>query len=608
VSWSPVLLALVAAPVLAQSLIPYDLAISSDASQIYFISRLSLAGSPASSSNYNIYKYSQGAVELFHAVSYGELPAGGPLSNVVNVSLAASADGSMLATSFVDSYSPGGPCDPDVILEHLCQYGTNYSGQLFSTSGEKTYTRGPILSRNGRFIYACNPACLLYDLTLGTSQTVPLAVASIADNGTVCGGVSGNPAIWTSQSGVEAITQLAQSLSSVTISGGLIDSTGSHVLVYATNLNLALTLPYIVDISSGQVNMLPAGYQFLQFSDSGSIMALLGKDTASMTQVFLANVDGTNLQQVTAEPSGIGSAVISGDGSVVIAANGYGEVLRFDVAPGTRQVLFETGPQDLGGAYYLIGPAFPPPGSQDFEGGSPGSMIVLTGIALAKQSAVVPPESALPHSLAGLQVLIDGAPAPLIKVDPGAIRLQLPWELPTGVHYLQVSRPFNSPFAPAAQLMFQALPLDPHFLAVDLYDEPGRPSTLAIHQDWTPITGANPAQEGEILHFFATGFGIITGSVVTGVPAPANPRFPVQNAINLGPRSPTDVTPDCFSDGTTTFNLLFAGLAPGTVGIYQLDMQLSHLDPAQSSVTLYCRDSSSSAFTYVTFPVQPATQ
>ena len=55
---------------------------------VAIISRLSLAGSPATSSNYNIYKYSQGAVELFHAVSYGELPAGGPLSNAVNVSFA----------------------------------------------------------------------------------------------------------------------------------------------------------------------------------------------------------------------------------------------------------------------------------------------------------------------------------------------------------------------------------------------------------------------------------------------------------------------------------------------------------------------------------------
>ena len=179
----------------------------------------------------------------------------------------------------------------------------------------------------------------------------------------------------------------------MTLSGGLIDSTGSHVLVYATNLNLVppLTLPYIEEISSGQVNMLPAGYQFLQFSDSGSVMALLGKDTPSTTQVFLANVDGSNLQQVTSEPSGIGSAGISGDGSVVIAANGYGELVPLRCRARNSAGPFETGPQDLGGAYYLIGPAFPPPGSQDFEGGSHGSMIVLNGIDLTKQPAIALP-------------------------------------------------------------------------------------------------------------------------------------------------------------------------------------------------------------------------
>ena len=111
----------------------------------------------------------------------------------MTVSLAVTADGSMLATSFVDNYNFGGFCSPDSYLEHECNGGTNYSGQLFTASQEKTYYNGPIFSRNGRYLYACGPPCLLYDLTLGTSQTVPLTVTSIADNGTVCGGVSGNP-------------------------------------------------------------------------------------------------------------------------------------------------------------------------------------------------------------------------------------------------------------------------------------------------------------------------------------------------------------------------------------------------------------------------------
>ncbi len=62
---SALVLALVAAPAPAQHFLPYDLAISSDASQIYFISALRPAAGPASTNPYYIYKDSAGAVEPF---------------------------------------------------------------------------------------------------------------------------------------------------------------------------------------------------------------------------------------------------------------------------------------------------------------------------------------------------------------------------------------------------------------------------------------------------------------------------------------------------------------------------------------------------------------
>ena len=67
---------------------------------------------------------------------------------------------------------------------------------------------------------------------------------------------------------------------------------------------------------------------------------------------------------------------------------------------------------------------------------------------------------------------------------------------------------------------------------------------------------------------------------------------------------PGDVANDCYS-GEATFEVLFRGLAPGTVGVYQLDMQLAHLDAAPY-VVLTC--GVYGFYTSVTFPVQPPSQ
>ena len=588
VTRSTFVLVLVAAPALAQGVIPYDLVVSSDASQIYFVSSLTLAGNSSAYPNYNIYKYSQGGVTLFHAVSPGELPTRGGLSNSVSVGLEVTGDGYILAASFNDVYGPNGLCTPDQQMQHQCESGVNYSGQVFTASGERTYSSGPtILSRNGRYLYACNPACQLYDLALGTSQTVPLAVESIADDGTLSGIASGSPVIWTLQSGIQSIAQFAPSLSGVTLTGAFIDDTGSFLLVGATSPNSPAGTFYIVEISSGLANPLPAGYHFLRFSDSGSTIALIGKDTASMTQVFLANVDGSNPRQVTSEPSGIGSAAISGDGSVVIAANGYGEVIRIDVNAGRREVLFETGPQ------------MSPTGNPSIPGAAPGSMVQVDGTALGSASAIAPPGVPLPTSLGGIQVLIDGVPAPILAVRPSSVRFQLPWEVPIAIHQIQVVRSSDSPFTPGNVPYFAAVQADLQFLQGGLFQvlplEQGVPHLppLVFHQDWSPVTYTSPAVVGEVLHFYVTGLGAVGDGILDGETTPDNPLFSVAHAPVFYPSGAPGADADYCSASGAEFQLMFAGLAPGTVGIYQMDLKLNSVSDF-SPILLSCSVPSSS--------------
>ena len=87
-----------------------------------------------------------------------------------------------------------------------------------------------------------------------------------------------------------------------------------------------------------------------------------------------------------------------------------------------------------------------------------------------------------------------------------------------------------------------------------------------------PVTPDNPAQPGEIVTLYGTGFGLTqptpTGGFVTGVPYPLNAPFPnqVQDFLNN------------FVSGTfggSTADVLNAAMLPGTVGVYEVDLLLS---------------------------------
>jgi uncharacterized protein (TIGR03437 family) len=79
----------------------------------------------------------------------------------------------------------------------------------------------------------------------------------------------------------------------------------------------------------------------------------------------------------------------------------------------------------------------------------------------------------------------------------------------------------------------------------------------AIHEAWSGfVTLDKRAHQGEIVHFYGTGFGPVQPPVSTGEPASANP--PAALATPLVCNMP----------------VLYAGLAPGLIGYYQINVQV----------------------------------
>jgi uncharacterized protein (TIGR03437 family) len=83
-----------------------------------------------------------------------------------------------------------------------------------------------------------------------------------------------------------------------------------------------------------------------------------------------------------------------------------------------------------------------------------------------------------------------------------------------------------------------------------------------LHQDFDRLVSKDdPAISGEIVHTFLTG---LRGAspVPYSVPNPTNHLVPVTDPPALG--------------DPTAANILFFGLAPGLIGIEQLDLQIVH--------------------------------
>jgi uncharacterized protein (TIGR03437 family) len=109
----------------------------------------------------------------------------------------------------------------------------------------------------------------------------------------------------------------------------------------------------------------------------------------------------------------------------------------------------------------------------------------------------------------------------------------------------------------------------------------GNGATCCANIAGAPVTADNPVVPGEVITIYATGIGIttledhVTQAGVTGQayqgPALNIPQNNVDNA----------------QVGGTTANVLFAGLQPGTLGVYVVQLQINDNLPTNTQTQLW---------------------
>jgi uncharacterized protein (TIGR03437 family) len=187
---------------------------------------------------------------------------------------------------------------------------------------------------------------------------------------------------------------------------------------------------------------------------------------------------------------------------------------------------------------------------------APGSLVAVFGSRLA-QASTAATETPLPVNLADATVVIAGARAPLLFASDGQVNAVVPFGIPINSAQQVVASRGVTLSVPQSVVIAAASPgvftfTDNQAVVVDV-----DPSSTTQYV----VTSQRPATPGHVLVIYCTGLGETTPPVPTGEAAPANP---LSRAVN-------DVA---VTIGGQTAEVLFAGLTPTQVGLYQVNVRL----------------------------------
>lgn len=212
---------------------------------------------------------------------------------------------------------------------------------------------------------------------------------------------------------------------------------------------------------------------------------------------------------------------------------------------------------------------------------APGELASVFGLGLLLQDPASATSVPLPDSLAGVQLFVNDLPVPLLYVSENQVNFQLPSEAVAGINFLHIQRGALA----SNTISFQIVPASPRIFSVPTIVTPTGTAPAILNSSKGELAlGIYSVQRGiDSISIFATGLGATVPSIADGVAAPANP---------LAAAASTSV---CFhaepgtgdANGQTCVLAQFAGLAPGFVGLYQINAPVPLNAASGDEVPLY---------------------
>jgi len=211
---------------------------------------------------------------------------------------------------------------------------------------------------------------------------------------------------------------------------------------------------------------------------------------------------------------------------------------------------------------------------------APGQILAAFGSGFPAGTNISAPAGGapLPTQLANVSVRVNGILAPLffVGVSNGAFQInyQLPYETPPGMAFVEV-------LSDGAALTSEFLTVSQAAPGVFTAAANGQGQAVALNQDFSSNSSARPESRGRFVIVYANGLG---GQFVD--PATQQPLTLASGVV--APSSPlyATATNPAVTIGGATATVGFSGLAPGFVGLWQLNVLIPDNAPTGNAVPL----------------------
>ncbi|MDW8280026.1 MAG: hypothetical protein RMK17_02615 [bacterium] len=196
---------------------------------------------------------------------------------------------------------------------------------------------------------------------------------------------------------------------------------------------------------------------------------------------------------------------------------------------------------------------------------SPGQISTIFGNFSEIEESLSANKFPLPTNLGGVELTIEHAlypsnknvKLPLFYVSPTQINFQAPWDLPIGVRGWEIIiRKNGNIIGKIPSIFISQSDIGFFSLYVDGYRKP-----IIVGQDGRLISSFNPARRGEWITLYLTGLGKVNPPTELGKPA----AYDFLSLVDPPPKI-------LWNNQPAEFN--FAGLAPGWVGLYQINIKV----------------------------------
>ncbi len=201
------------------------------------------------------------------------------------------------------------------------------------------------------------------------------------------------------------------------------------------------------------------------------------------------------------------------------------------------------------------------------EAVAPGGLITVLGRDLSLVNAATR-EMPLPTFLGESCLTVNGVLVPMVLISPTQINAQLPFSVSGSATMI-----LRSPGGVSNSYRFTIQPGAPAVFRTGVAgDQQGLPTVVRARNNQL-VTLSNPIHPEDTIVIYLTGLGVTNPAVADGHPGPQDPPA-------------VAVSEPVVTLGGVQLPILFAGLTPGQVGVYQINAQVPYWAPLGMDVPL----------------------